>query len=192
MLQLGIGNTTAAAALVAALTGTPPTDVCGRGTGINSDGLQQKIETVTAALAVNAELIASGPAGALRAVAGLEIAAMVGAYLQAAKVGIPVIVDGFISGAAALVAVQLEGERVRRCLFWSHRSEERGVGALLDAALSHSSDENGEGGAPALGERPPLDMGLRLGEGTGAVLALPLLRSAAAVLANMATLKDLE
>ena len=116
---------------------------------------------------------------------------MVGAYIQASKRSIPVIVDGFISGAAALVACKMDPE-VAKCLFWSHKSAEQGTVLLLEAVWatvarsgSSSSCTNQKGVIPIL------DLGLKLGEGTGAVLALPILRSAAAIMSNMAALKDI-
>ncbi|KXZ42047.1 hypothetical protein GPECTOR_217g454 [Gonium pectorale] len=237
--EVGIGNTTAAAALVAALSGAAPEDVCGRGTGVDDTGLAAKREAVSAALAANAELLRGGGAlGALRAVGGLELAAMAGAVVACAELGVPVVADGFISGAAALAALAHQPGPVGRCLFLSHRSAERGA-ALLLAALTgavplapHIRDCQAAGPQP---ERPPpqrdggresgpcaaaagspdqgpaeteaagvaagaaaaawpspavLDMGLRLGEGTGAVLVLPLLRSAAAILGRMASLEE--
>lgn len=128
---------------------------------------------MTAALSLNQELIQSGPLGALQAVGGLELAAMVGAYLAAAERQVPVIVDGFVSGAAALTAVRHQPD-VSQCLFISHQSAEAGTQRLL----------------AELGQLPVLDMGLRLGEGTGAVLSVPLLRSAAAMVSDMASLED--
>lgn len=177
--ELGIGNTTAAAALVAALCpDLSPADVCGRGTGVNDEGLGVKQAVVQQALAVNQELIQQGPLQALQAVGGLELAAMSGAFCEAARLGLPVVVDGYISGAAALVALRHDPERVAKVLFLSHQSTE----------AQHC------GGQRLLQELgcgpPPLQLGFRLGEGTGAVLALPLLRSAAAIMSKMAALDD--
>ena len=172
--ELGIGNTTAAAALLSALTGAPPEQTVGRGTGVDDAGLAAKRAAVADALAANADLIAAGGAlGALRAVGGLELAAMAGAYLEAARRRLPAIVDGFISGAAALAAARHDPS-ARAALFGSHRSAEAGAVLLLRE----------------LGLSAPLDMGLRLGEGTGAVLALPLLRAAAAVVRDMTSLQE--
>jgi nicotinate-nucleotide--dimethylbenzimidazole phosphoribosyltransferase len=146
--ELGIGNTTAAAALLAALTGAPPSAVVGRGTGVGAAGLAAKAAAVAAGLEANAGVIAAGgPRGALRAVGGLELAAMAGAYVEAARRRLPVVVDGFISGVAALAAARAE-PGVAACLFASHTSAEAGARRVL-----------GE-----LGLRAPLDMGLRLGE----------------------------
>lgn len=138
-------------------------------------GLQAKQQAVAAALAANSSLIAEGPLGALQAVSGLELAAMTGAYLAAAERGLPVLADGFISGVAALAALRHAPQAVARCLFVSHQSAEAGAQLLLK--------ELGCGS-------PVLQLGLRLGEGTGAVLALPLLRSAAAIMSGMAALED--
>lgn len=142
--------------------------------GLDDAGLRLKCSTVAAALAANAAALAGGdPLAALSAVGGLELAAMAGAYLEAGRLGMPVLVDGFISGAAAVAAVRAD-PAAARVQFWSHASAERGAAAAAAAA----------GGAPAL------CMGLRLGEGTGAVLAVPLLRSAAALMRDMASLAD--
>lgn len=181
--QLGIGNTTAAASLVSAITGHEPSAVCGRGSGLDDTALAFKAAMVGKALEVNAELVASGPAGILQGLGGLEIAAMVGAYLQASVLGIPVMVDGFISGAAALVALRIDPS-LERCLFWSHRSDEKGAAIILNAI----SGRDEQGGWGACGDLlPPLSMGLRLREGTGAILALPVLQCAAAIMREMIT-----
>lgn len=180
--ELGLGNTTSAAALLAALaspsSSASPADVTGSGTGVQGDALAAKAEFVASALRTNAALIRSeGARGALRAVGGYEIAAMAGAMLEARRLGgMAVLVDGFIAGAAALAAVRIEPS-CARALFLSHRSAERGA-ALLVAELVSA------GCAP-----PALDMGMRLGEGTGALVALGVLRSACAVL-EMATLDE--
>ena len=182
--QVGIGNTTVAAAIVAAITGEDPIRCCGRGSGLDASGLHEKVAVVSKALEVNSALISTGPQGILQAVGGLEIAGMVGAYLQASDLGIPAIVDGFISGAAALLALRIDPS-VARCLFWSHRSDENGATVLL-AARGESEQDPG-----ILYPLPPLSMGLRLGEGTGAVLALPILRSAAAIITGMDTFQKI-
>lgn len=173
--ELGIGNTTCAAALVAALTGVKVEDVCGHGTGVDDRQWRVKVHTITRGLEVNQELIdPNQPLGVLRAVGGLEVAALVGAFLEAGRRKVTVVVDGFIAGAAALVAVRM-APGLKDCLFPSHLSAEKGATVLLEA----------------LDIGPPvLDMKLRLGEGTGAVMCVPLLRSAAAIMAEMATLED--
>jgi nicotinate-nucleotide--dimethylbenzimidazole phosphoribosyltransferase len=168
--DMGIGNTTASAALVCAFTGLSPAVVVGRGTGVDDEGLMRKRDAVARALAVNASAIASGPLETLAAVGGLEIAGLAGVMLEAARERKPVIVDGFISGAAALAATALE-PRVAGYLIASHRSQELGHGLVLER----------------LGLSPLLDLELRLGEGTGAALALPLVRAAVRLLNDMAT-----
>jgi nicotinate-nucleotide--dimethylbenzimidazole phosphoribosyltransferase len=171
--DMGIGNTTAAAAVICALTQLDPKDVVGRGTGVDDDGLARKRGAVRRALEVNAGLIAKGPVEALAAVGGLEIAGLVGVILEAAANRRPVIIDGFISGAAALVA-SLIAPSVIGYIIASHRSQELGHGTLLRR----------------LGLRPLLELDMRLGEGTGAVLALPLLEAAVRTLNEMATFDE--
>jgi nicotinate-nucleotide--dimethylbenzimidazole phosphoribosyltransferase len=167
--EMGIGNTTAAAAVVAALTGAAADAVVGRGTGVDDAGLARKIEVVRAALERH-RLDPADALGVLAAVGGLEIAAMAGLMLGGAEHRVPVVVDGFISGAAALVAVRL-APRVRDFLCFSHLSAERGHRIVCDA----------------LDARPLFDLGMRLGEGTGAALAVNLLRSAVRLQVEMAT-----
>ena len=167
--EMGIGNTTAAAAVVAALTGAAPEAVVGRGTGVDDAGLARKIEVVRAALDRHA-LDRGDALGALAAVGGLEIAAMAGLMLGAASRRVPVVVDGFISGAAALVATRL-APSVRDFLCFSHLSAERGHRVVCDA----------------LDARPLFDLGMHLGEGTGAALAINLLRAAVRLQSEMAT-----
>ena len=134
---------------------------------------------VAAALRANAASLEGGrPLAALAAVGGLELAAMAGAYLEAGRLGMPCLVDGFISTVAAAAAVA-EDSRVASTLFYSHASAERGAAAALAAA-----------GASAGGGRAALAMGLRLGEGSGAVLAVPLLRAAAALMRDMGSLQE--
>ncbi len=168
--DMGIGNTTAAAAVISALTGLDPNAVVGRGTGVDDAGLERKRQAVRRALEVNAERIAQGPIEALAAVGGLEIAGLTGAILEAANRRIPVVIDGFISGAAALAAARIAPASVGYMIA-SHRSQELGHAAALEE----------------LGLEPLLDLELRLGEGTGAVLALFLLDAAVAILNQMAT-----
>lgn len=171
--DMGIGNTTAAAAVICALTQLDPKDVVGRGTGVDDDGLARKRGAVRRALEVNAEQIAKGPVEALAAVGGLEIAGLVGVILEAAANRRPVIIDGFISGAAAVVA-SLVAPSATGYMIASHRSQELGHGTLLRR----------------LGLRPLLELDMRLGEGTGAVLALPLLEAAVRTLNEMATFDE--
>ena len=171
--DMGIGNTTSAAALICALTGLDAVDVVGRGTGVDDAGLERKRDAVRTALHVNAARIAEGPIDALAAVGGLEIAGLVGVMLEAASHRKPIVVDGFISGAAALVAAGI-APGVTGYMIAGHRSHELGHGAVLRR----------------LGLRPLLDLDLRLGEGTGAVLALPLLDAAVNTLTHMATFDE--
>jgi nicotinate-nucleotide--dimethylbenzimidazole phosphoribosyltransferase len=170
--DMGIGNTTAAAALCAALLSAEPDTVCGRGTGVDDDGLRRKIEAVLKALAVNRPDPAD-PVGVLAAVGGFELAVLAGVCLGAAAWSCVVLLDGFVTGAAALGAAGLAPEAAG-FMVASHRSPEPGHELVL-----------GE-----LGLRPLLDLGLRLGEGTGAALALPLLNAALAILADMATFES--
>jgi nicotinate-nucleotide--dimethylbenzimidazole phosphoribosyltransferase len=167
--EMGIGNTTSAAALACALAGLQPEAACGHGAGLDDATVAHKARVVAAALARHS-LRPDDALGALAAVGGLEIAAMAGLMRGGAARRVPVVVDGFIAAAAALVAVRLE-PRVRDYLILSHRSAERGAAALASAL-----------------ELPPLyDLGLRLGEGTGAILAAELVRHAVRLVAEMAT-----
>jgi nicotinate-nucleotide--dimethylbenzimidazole phosphoribosyltransferase len=170
--DMGIGNTTAAAALCAALLPAEPEVVCGRGTGIDDEGLRRKVESVRLALAVN-EPVAADPVGALAGVGGYELAVLAGVCLGGAAAGAVVLLDGFVTGAAALVAARLAPDVAGR-LVASHRSPEPGHALVL----------------AELGLRPLLDLGLRLGEGSGAALALPLVSAALALLADMATFES--
>jgi len=165
--EMGIGNTTAAAAVVCALTGKEPDVVVGRGTGVDAAGLARKIAVVRDALDLHRP---TEPLEALAAVGGLEIAAMAGLMIGGAQQRVPVVVDGFISGAAALVATRLV-PGVRDYLCFSHLSAERGHRVVCDA----------------LDARPLFDLGMRLGEGTGAALAISLLRAAVRLQSEMAT-----
>jgi nicotinate-nucleotide--dimethylbenzimidazole phosphoribosyltransferase len=167
--EMGIANTTAASALTACLLELDPVAVCGRGTGVDDAGLERKVAAVRRALVVN-DPDPADPLGVLAAVGGLEIAALAGVVLGCAARRTPVLVDGFISAAAALVATRLQ-PRTGGALIAAHRSPEPGHAAILDA----------------LGLEPLLDLGLRLGEGSGAALALPLVAAALAVLSDMAT-----
>ncbi len=170
--DMGIANTTASAALIAAFTGRDPADVTGRGTGIDDATLARKTAVVRAALALHA-LPAPDPAdpvSVLAAVGGLEHAALTGFVLGAAALRVPVVLDGVIAGAATLAAAALAPHCLAACIA-GHLSAEPGHAVAL----------------AALGLRPLVDLGLRLGEGTGAVLALPLVRASAAALAQMAT-----
>jgi len=169
--DMGIANTTASAALIAAFTGRAPADVTGRGTGIDDATHARKISVVEQALARHAGVLQRRePLEVLAAVGGLEHAGLAGLILGAAALRIPVILDGVIAGAAALVAAALAPDVLSACVA-GHRSAEPGHAA----ALAH------------LGLRPLVDLELRLGEGTGALLALPMVQSAIRVLHDVAT-----
>lgn len=167
--DMGIANTTASAALIAVFTGSAAVDVTGRGTGIDDATLAHKIDVIDRALRLHSP-DARDPIGVLAAVGGLEHAATVGLILGAAALRTPVVLDGVISGAAALVAVALAPDALG-ALIAGHRSVEPGASASL----------------AALGLEPLIDLGLRLGEGSGAVLAYPLVVAAARVLRDVAT-----
>ncbi|MEA3213980.1 MAG: hypothetical protein QOJ19_136 [Acidimicrobiia bacterium] len=168
--EMGIGNTTPAAALIAALTGRPANEVTGRGTGVDDVGLRHKVTVVERAVERHAGAISSGPLETLAALGGLEIAALSGFIVGAAAAGVPVVVDGVIADAALLVAAALV-PGVEAYAIAGHRSSEPGATAVLTR----------------LGLEPLLDLGMRLGEGSGACLALPVVEAAARVLREMAT-----
>ena len=150
--------------------GCPAHQLAGPGTGLNPAGIAHKISVIERALDRHAT---RNPLEALRRLGGFEIAALAGAYLRCGQRAIPVLVDGFITTVAALAAVSLRPELVP-WLFYAHRSAEPGHRLLLQA----------------LEAEPLLDLGLRLGEGSGAALALPLLRAAAALQGGMATFAE--
>jgi nicotinate-nucleotide--dimethylbenzimidazole phosphoribosyltransferase len=170
--DMGIGNTTVAACLIAAFTGRPGAAVTGRGTGIGDEMLAWKQQVVEAALALHRPS-REDPMGVLACVGGLEHAAMAGVILSAAALRLPVLLDGVSACAAALVAARLAGDAVGYMIA-GHRSVEPGA----TAALEH------------LGLPPLLELEMRLGEGTGALLAVPVVRSAAAALARMPTFEE--
>jgi nicotinate-nucleotide--dimethylbenzimidazole phosphoribosyltransferase len=165
--EMGIGNTTSAAALTSALLGLDAELVCGRGTGLDDEGVARKIDVVRRAVALHAD------ADPLTALGGFEIAFLAGLAIGCARRRIVVLLDGFITGVAALAAERVE-PAVREVLIASHRSPEPGHAYVLDA----------------LGLEPLLDLGLRLGEGSGAALALPLLDASIAILDEMATFEQ--
>ncbi|WP_432071060.1 nicotinate-nucleotide--dimethylbenzimidazole phosphoribosyltransferase [Streptomyces sp. AA1529] len=167
--EMGIANTTASAALIAACTGADPAEVTGRGTGINDETHARKVEVVRRALELH-QPDPADPLGMLSAFGGLEHAAMVGLILGGASLRTPVILDGVSAGAAALVARAVAPEALAACIA-GHRSAEPGHVAALTK----------------LGLRPLLDLDLRLGEGTGALLALPMVQSAARAMHEVAT-----
>ncbi|WP_435192993.1 nicotinate-nucleotide--dimethylbenzimidazole phosphoribosyltransferase [Streptomyces sp. NRRL F-5630] len=167
--EMGIANTTASAALISVFTGTDPAEVTGRGTGINDEMHAHKVDVIRRALDLHRPDPAD-PIGVLAAVGGLEHAAMAGLLLGGASLRTPVVLDGVSAGAAALVARAIAPEVLAACIA-GHRSAEPGHVAALNS----------------LGLRPLVDLDLRLGEGTGALLALPLVQSAARAMHEVAT-----
>jgi nicotinate-nucleotide--dimethylbenzimidazole phosphoribosyltransferase len=172
MGDMGIGNTTSASAISCALLGLEPQVMCGPGTGLDARGVEHKASVVQRMLARN-KPDRDDPMGVLAAVGGFEIAFLTGVALGAADAGAVVLLDGFITAAAALVAARLE-PAVLGYLVAAHRSPEPGHGAILEA----------------LELEPLLDLSLRLGEGSGAALALPLVAAARDVLVEMATFDE--
>lgn len=169
--EMGIGNTSSAALLMARLTGLPLDQCVGRGTGLDDAGVQRKLAVLQQALQANAN--AAQPLDALAALGGFEIAMMCGAMLEAAAQKRVVVVDGFISSSAALVAHAMQPDMLSCCVF-AHQSDESGHARMLNH----------------LGVQPLLHLGLRLGEGSGAALAWPLLESACAILRDMASFES--
>lgn len=170
--DMGIANTTASAAIFAVLSGKEPSEVTGRGTGIDEEGLKRKIAVIERGIALN-KPDPSDPVDVLAKVGGCEIAGLAGAVLGAAYSGRPVVCDGFIATAGALVAVRL-APAAKDYLFISHRSQERGHAAM----------------AEVIGIRPVLDLEMRLGEGTGAALAMSIIDAAVAVLKEVKTFEE--
>lgn len=170
--DMGIGNTTPSAAITAVMTGQPAADVTGRGTGIDEAAHARKVSVIQQAL----ELHRPDPSDALDVLAkvgGLEIGGLAGLILGAAAAKVPVVLDGFIAGAAALIAVGLQPV-CRDYLIASHRSVERGHKAILDQ----------------VGLKPLMDLDLRLGEGTGACLGMSLVCAAIKIFTEMATFDE--
>lgn len=166
--EMGIGNTSVASLLLSRLCGVSLQDCTGAGTGLDVAGVVRKRAVLAQALAVNADAIE--PLDALAALGGFEVATLVGAVLQAALERRVIVVDGFITSAAVLVAARLQPHVLQRCIF-AHGSAEPGHALML----------------AQLGAQPLLNLGLRLGEGSGAALAWPLLQSACAILREMAS-----
>jgi nicotinate-nucleotide--dimethylbenzimidazole phosphoribosyltransferase len=169
--EMGIGNTSAASLLMSRLLGMDIADCTGAGTGLNASGVQRKIDVLRAVLAMHPE--ANDPFSALSAFGGFEIATMVGAVLQAAADQRLIVVDGFITSAAVLLAISVVPAVAEYCVF-AHQSGERGHALML----AHMKVE------------PLLNLGLRLGEGSGAAIAWPLLVSACALLREMASFES--
>lgn len=169
--DMGIGNTTSAAALACALLGAAPEQLVGPGTGLDRTGVSRKSQVVARALARHGD--STDPLTVLASLGGFEIAALTGALLGCAARGIPVLVDGYIVSVAALLGVHQQPD-LREWLLFAHRSAEPGHARVLDA----------------LDARPLLDLGMRLGEGSGAAVAVSLLRSACALHNGMASFTD--
>lgn len=170
--DMGIGNTTPSSAIIAAISGTPVREVTHRGTGISDAALEKKIQVIERGLAVNRP-DPGDPVDVLAKMGGLEIAGIAGLIVGCAAFRIPVVVDGFISTAGALIASELH-PCVKEYLFASHCSVEIGHRVMLDH----------------IGAEPILDLGLRLGEGTGAALAMGIIEAAVKVLNEMATFQE--
>ncbi len=170
--DMGIGNTTPSTAIIAVYSNLPVADLAGRGTGLNDDGLKLKIAAIEKGLAVNCP-DPSDPVDVLSKVGGLEIGGLAGLVIGAASHGIPVVCDGFISTAGALLACKL-APTARAYLFASHNSAEVGHRYMLDH----------------LNLAPLLDLGLRLGEGTGAALAMELMDAATRILCDIKTFEE--
>lgn len=172
--EMGIGNTTSASAITAVFTKKPVEDVTGRGTGIDDKSLKNKIEVIKKAIKIN-KPGPSDPVDVLAKVGGFEIGGLTGIILAAASQKIPVVIDGFISGAAALIAFHIE-PKVKNYMIASHCSEEKGHRVIL----GH------------IGLKPLLDLNLRLGEGTGAALGIGITEAAVKILTQMATFEGAE
>ena len=170
--EMGIGNTSVASLLLARLCGVSLEDCTGAGTGLDAGGVARKRAVLAQALAANEGAV--NPLDALAALGGFEVATLVGAVLQASSERRVIVVDGFITSAAVLVAARLQPHVLQRCVF-AHGSAEPGHAHMLAHLL------------PGQQPQPLLDLGLRLGEGSGAALAWPLLQSASAVLREMAS-----
>lgn len=170
--EMGIGNTTAATALACALTGFAPAQLAGPGTGLDHSGVQQKQRVINRALQHHQDQLGA-PLQALRCLGGFELAALAGAYIACAQMGIPALVDGFICTAAALCAVRLNPE-CQPWLLFAHAGAEQGHVLLLEQ----------------LQAKPLLHLGLRLGEGSGAALAVPIIQLACQLHTGMATFAE--
>lgn len=172
--DMGIGNTTASAAITAVFTESDAEDITGRGTGIDGRSLSRKVRVIKDALALNSP-DGSDPIGVLAKVGGLEIGGLAGVILAAASHKVPVVIDGFISGAAALIAFHIS-PAVKDYMVASHLSVEKGHAVILEH----------------IGLKPVLDLDLRLGEGTGAALGIGMADAAVKILNQMASFKDAE
>lgn len=170
--EMGIANTSAATAIACAIIGCLPIDITGPGTGLDAAGVLRKADLIQQSLDVHG-IKKDEPMRALQCLGGFEIAALCGAYLYCAQQGLPVLVDGFIATVAALVAVHFQPQ-AREWMFFAHRSAEPGHRHITEA----------------LGVNPLLDLEMRLGEGSGAAVTVPLLQMAAATHTQMATFAE--
>ena len=170
--EMGIGNTAVATAIACALLNEPAESLTGPGTGLNPEGVKRKAKIIQSALDLHTKEL-ENPLSVLRCIGGFEIAALTGAFITCSQAGVPVLVDGFIATVAALVAVMLKPDCVS-WFFFSHASAEPGHRKVLEK----------------LNGQPLLDRGMRLGEGSGAAVALPLLRMACDLHNNMATFAE--
>lgn len=170
--EMGIANTTSASAIAVAATGLSTESLTGAGTGIGIEAVQNKIDNIQKGLALHQEYLDS-PLKILQSLGGFEIAALVAAYLYAAQQGLAVLIDGFISSVAALLAVKINPE-IQVWLFYAHKSEEKGHQIVLEY----------------LKVKPLLDLNMRLGEASGAVLAVPLMQMACKLHNEMATFEQ--
>lgn len=173
--EMGIANTSSATAMAAVLLKLNPTEITGAGTGLDEHGVKHKVKIIEQALSLHAEKTNGQALDILRCLGGFEIAALCGAYIRCGQEGIPVLVDGFISSVAALLACELKPSLCDWLIF-SHESAEPGHKLVLQALQANSL----------------LNLGMRLGEGSGAGVAVPLLRMACALHNNMATFADAE
>jgi nicotinate-nucleotide--dimethylbenzimidazole phosphoribosyltransferase len=174
--DMGIANTTSAAALVCAYLNLPAEQIAGPGTGLDQKGVNHKVDVINAALTLHQDHLVD-PIKILRCMGGFEIVALSGAFIRAAQVGLPVVVDGFIASAAALAALKINPSSASWMLL-SHVSAEPGY-LPLQRVLESST-----------GCTPLFDLGLRLGEGSGAAVALPLIQNACALHCGMATFEQ--
>lgn len=170
--DMGIGNTTASSAVTAVMTGRPVAQVTGRGTGISEQALKHKVKVIEEAIAINAP-DPKNPVDVLSKVGGAEIGGIAGLIIGAASRKIPIVIDGFISTAGAMIAYSIE-PKVKDYMFAAHKSVEVGHKALLDS----------------VGIEPIMDLGLRLGEGTGAALAMYLIEAGLKIYTDMATFEE--
>ena len=170
--DMGIANTTPSSAMVAVITGKPVEDITGRGTGINDDSWKNKVQVIKDAISLN-KPDPSDPMDVLSKVGGTEIGGIAGLILGAATNKIPVVIDGFISTAGALIAYAIE-PKTRDYMFAAHRSQEIGHRAMLEK----------------IGLRPILDLDLRLGEGTGAALAMMIIEAGLKIYKEMTTFEE--